>query len=204
MAVKMFEGKSAVEITVISTLNAGNDDGVIRFSGKVEWENTISIGISTHNIKERIHKAIQVKTDDNNPLDAQFVTEVIAAGWQAVDANTFQKCHISPTSITTLQATGTDNAATLEIPTKVQSPKKVLKYELAELNGDKKVIGQPKTIEASNELKADAMIKADKKYRDYKDAKYVSDMFDPETIRLKRGVNGTVLRVTLTATIENE
>ena len=209
MVVKMFDGKSAVSINIVSTLNNGVDtdaDGndVVLFSGKQEWTNVVSIGDSLHNIKQRIHKAIQVQTEDNEPLAAQFVNDVIAAGWQAVGDNTLQKCHISELGITTLQAVGTDDPETLEIPTKVQSPRKTLVYELAELNSSQKVIGQPKKIKASNELKADADIKADVKYRDYKDAKYVSDMFDPDNIRMKRGVNGTVLRVTLVDTITND
>ena len=209
MAVKMFDGKSAVNISIVSTLNNGVDtdaDGndVVLFSGKQEWTNVVSIGISTHNIKERIHKALQVKTEDNEPLAEQFLHEVIKAGWSAIDDNTLQKCYISSKGITTLYAIGTDDPETLAIPTKVQTPKKTLVYKIAEINSNQKVIGQPKTLKASSELKADADIKADVKYRDYKDAKYVSDMFDPDNIRMKRGVNGTVLRVTLVDTITND
>ena len=210
MAVKMFVGKEAIQVTVVATsvhgpspTSATDDTPLNLVSGKVEFDEVISIGVSTHNIKGRIMKALQVDDDERDALDEQYVTDVAKANWQAVDDNTLQKCFIDRNSIVTLFAVDTDADVTLEIPTKAQQSRKVIKYELAELNMDQKVMGQPKTIEASSELKADALIKADPKYRDYKDAKYVLDMFNLD-VRMKRGVNSTILRVTKTEEITKE
>ena len=210
MAIKMFDGINVININVTATFVHGvtptsdtDETPINLISGKVEFDENIEIGISTHNIKERIMKALQVSTDDSEALSAQYVRNIATANWQAIGTDRLQKCFIDASSIVTLSVNKTDGDVTLEIPTKVQQARKVIKYELAEINMDQKVMGQPKTIEASSELKADAIIKADPKYRDYKDAKYVLDMFNLD-VRMKRGVNSTILRVTKTEEITKE
>ena len=213
MAVTMFDGKSAVSVDVTSIVISGtNEDGTITGTAQLVASHNLSIGDNLHNIKARITKSLYVAMANDetptNKITDDVITNIITAKWQAIDDNTLQKALFDGASGVILKAVGNNDAANIEIPTKAKGTKRTMTYEAAITKKNKAgatiVEGQPKKFEVSSELNVRKELADDAQYSDYKDAQFVADMFDPEHISYKRGINGTVLRLTLVSSVENK
>ena len=213
MAVKMFDGKKAVQVDVTSVVISGtNEDGTITGTTQLVASHNVSIGDSLHNIKGRITKSLYVAMNaEDTPtskITQDVIDNVITANWQALTDNELQKASFDGSFGVYLQAVGNNEDATIEIPTKTKGTKRTLTYEWAITKKNKAgatvVEGQPKTVEVSSELKMREKLTSDAAYSDYKDAQFVADMFDPDNVSFKRGINKTVLRVTLVSSVDNE
>ena len=135
MAVKMFDGKKAVQVDVTSVVISGtNEDGTITGTTQLVASHNVSIGDSLHNIKGRITKSLYVAMNaEDTPtskITQDVIDNVITANWQALTDNQLQKAFFDGSFGVYLQAVGNNEDATIEIPTKTKGTKRTLTYEV--------------------------------------------------------------------------